>query len=132
MAIDLEAKSVKKTDEKIKVKFNCCTMVIKDVSAFATNVIGIEKDKFLFYPAPHTYKHYVANQEYDLSNEEFALIEAQHGGKIIEVNNERMGKLRKIYEERLATASPSEKKYIKENEHEFTACSFNKPIYEVI
>ena len=132
MAIDLEAKQAKKTEDKIKVKFNVSTMIIKDVSNFVTNVVGIEKDKFLFYPAPHTYKHYTANQEYEVSQDEFKLIETQHAGRIVAVNNERMGKLRKIYEERLATASPSEKQYIRENEHEFTACSFDKPIYEVM
>ena len=121
-------------EEKIKIKFNTSTMMILNAELFNSPLTEEDekKHKFSFYPNVQSYKHFRCGQVLEVGKSEYENIKAYFGGRTALVNNERMGDLRKIYEERLAGATQSEREYIKANEHEFTLAVFEKPIFELV
>lgn len=126
-----DKRSVKSVGDKVKIKFNVSTMMILDTPKFNTE-LGADTKNFRFYPEPSSYKHFRSGQVLELEADEFAKFKSYYGDRTVSVNNERMGNLQKIYKERMQSASPSEKIYIEANKHEFTACTFQKPIIEIV
>ena len=103
-------------------------MIITNKSEFNTDLSRDKKDEFTFY-APHdSFKMFRYGQVAELTQEEYNEIK----NRICLVNNERMGNLKKVYEERLANATTSEKEYIEKNKREFESCLFEKPICEIV
>jgi len=121
-------------DKKVKIKFNTSTMMIMNAELFNTPLTEEEerKSRVTFYPSGASYRHFKYGQVLEVSQLEYENINAYFEGRTAFVNNERMGELKKIYNERLTTASPSELEYIKLNEYEFTAAVFEKPIVELV
>lgn len=121
-------------DEKVKIKFNTSTIMITNAELFNTPMTEEDEKKarVTFYPSGTSYRHFKYGQVLEVSKPEYENIKAYFANRMVYVNNERMGNLGNLYKERLATASPSEREYIKLNEHEFTAAVFEKPIIELV
>lgn len=132
-----EVSTKEDTSSKIKIRFNFGTMMITKQKEFSTPLDSSIRDNFIFRAAVNTYKFFRIGQIIEVTKQELADITAyftNDNGQLrtAKLNNERMGNLDKIYKERLRTATPAERDFMKTTEHEFKACSFEKPIFEIV